>query len=391
MAFDLAIDVENTPGALARVAAAVSDAGVNLAAATCMATGSGRSCTSSFLTPSRSGTRSRRRSWPSPASGRLRSSRSYRRVCSQTWLERSPTPASTSIRLHRHPQPRRIRRRRPRRVAGRSLAARAEPAVGRRRRGGRRVLGGSGWASRRAPWLPRRLQTWYRRCMSSARSSRGSSVRDRRRARERAIIQAARDLLDERGRRDASVDEIARAAGLSKALVYRAFDSKEEIFLLTLADYLAELRARGEEMDGAMTRPPLCARSASCMRTSAWSIRRSWTARWRSCSARRASSARTSQARYGCGSGAPWPAAWGRWNALSPPARRGECSQSTSRSCWPTGCVCRCSARCTSRARASACERSRVGGTFEIDDALVRDGCVHDALALAMMTEVSTA
>ena len=39
MAFDLAIDVENTPGALARVAAAVSDAGVNLAAATCVGNG----------------------------------------------------------------------------------------------------------------------------------------------------------------------------------------------------------------------------------------------------------------------------------------------------------------------------------------------------------------
>jgi hypothetical protein len=39
MAFDLAIDVENTPGALAQVAAAVSDAGVNLAAATCIGSG----------------------------------------------------------------------------------------------------------------------------------------------------------------------------------------------------------------------------------------------------------------------------------------------------------------------------------------------------------------
>lgn len=42
-------------------------------------------------------------------------------------------------------------------------------------------------------------------------------------------------------RRDASVDEVAHRAGLSKALVYRAFDSKEEIFLLTLTDYLGEL------------------------------------------------------------------------------------------------------------------------------------------------------
>jgi hypothetical protein len=38
-AFDLVIDVENTPGALARVATAVSDAGVNLAAATCLGSG----------------------------------------------------------------------------------------------------------------------------------------------------------------------------------------------------------------------------------------------------------------------------------------------------------------------------------------------------------------
>jgi hypothetical protein len=36
MAHDLVIDVENTPGALARVAAAISDAGVNIAAATCV-------------------------------------------------------------------------------------------------------------------------------------------------------------------------------------------------------------------------------------------------------------------------------------------------------------------------------------------------------------------
>ena len=39
MAVDLVIDIENTPGALAAVAAAISDAGVNLAAATCIGTG----------------------------------------------------------------------------------------------------------------------------------------------------------------------------------------------------------------------------------------------------------------------------------------------------------------------------------------------------------------
>ena len=39
MAVDLAIDIENTPGALAQVAAAISDAGVNIAAATCIGGG----------------------------------------------------------------------------------------------------------------------------------------------------------------------------------------------------------------------------------------------------------------------------------------------------------------------------------------------------------------
>jgi hypothetical protein len=36
MAVDLVIEIENTPGALAQVAAAISDAGVNIAAATCV-------------------------------------------------------------------------------------------------------------------------------------------------------------------------------------------------------------------------------------------------------------------------------------------------------------------------------------------------------------------
>ena len=39
MAVDLVIDIENTPGALAEVATAISDAGVNLAAATCVGLG----------------------------------------------------------------------------------------------------------------------------------------------------------------------------------------------------------------------------------------------------------------------------------------------------------------------------------------------------------------
>jgi len=39
LAYDLVIDIENVPGALADVAAAISDAGVNIAAATCLGSG----------------------------------------------------------------------------------------------------------------------------------------------------------------------------------------------------------------------------------------------------------------------------------------------------------------------------------------------------------------
>jgi hypothetical protein len=39
MATDLVIDIENTPGALAEAAAAISDAGVNIAAAACVGAG----------------------------------------------------------------------------------------------------------------------------------------------------------------------------------------------------------------------------------------------------------------------------------------------------------------------------------------------------------------
>jgi hypothetical protein len=39
MAFDLVIDIENTPGSLAEVASLISDAGVNIAAATCLGCG----------------------------------------------------------------------------------------------------------------------------------------------------------------------------------------------------------------------------------------------------------------------------------------------------------------------------------------------------------------
>jgi len=72
---------------------------------------------------------------------------------------------------------------------------------------------------------------------------RRSAAAARRRAREAEIIAATRQLFDERGVRDAQIEDIARAVGINRAIVYRHFTGKEEIFALTLVDYLEELRA----------------------------------------------------------------------------------------------------------------------------------------------------
>jgi AcrR family transcriptional regulator len=64
-----------------------------------------------------------------------------------------------------------------------------------------------------------------------------------RRERERQIVDATRALFDESGRQDARIDRIARRVGINKALVYRHFVSKEELFALTTTRYLAEINA----------------------------------------------------------------------------------------------------------------------------------------------------
>lgn len=64
----------------------------------------------------------------------------------------------------------------------------------------------------------------------------------RRRAREGDIIAATRSLFDARGVRDAQIEDIARAVGVNRAIIYRHFTGKEELFALTLVSYLDELR-----------------------------------------------------------------------------------------------------------------------------------------------------
>jgi AcrR family transcriptional regulator len=70
-----------------------------------------------------------------------------------------------------------------------------------------------------------------------------------RRARERKIVDATRALFDEAGRQDARIDRIARRVGINKALVYRHFVSKEELFALTTTRYLAEINALLDAVD----------------------------------------------------------------------------------------------------------------------------------------------
>src|SRR3954466_12834071 len=64
----------------------------------------------------------------------------------------------------------------------------------------------------------------------------------RRRRREKEILDATRALFDARGVRDAQIEDIARAVGINRAIVYRHFTGKEELFALTLVGYLDELR-----------------------------------------------------------------------------------------------------------------------------------------------------
>ena len=62
-----------------------------------------------------------------------------------------------------------------------------------------------------------------------------------RQVRERDLVAATRTLFDERGMQDAPIEEIARSVGIARGLIYRQFSSKEELFVLTVTDYLAEL------------------------------------------------------------------------------------------------------------------------------------------------------
>lgn len=67
------------------------------------------------------------------------------------------------------------------------------------------------------------------------------AVSERRAERKREILEATRALFDERGVRDAQIEDIAQAVGINRAIIYRHFSGKEELFAETLVGYLKEL------------------------------------------------------------------------------------------------------------------------------------------------------
>jgi AcrR family transcriptional regulator len=81
-----------------------------------------------------------------------------------------------------------------------------------------------------------------------ARPSRGRRVpRVRGEERERAILENAEGLLEERSLREISVDDLARGAGISRPTFYFYFASKEAV-LLALLDRLVDEAREGLEL-----------------------------------------------------------------------------------------------------------------------------------------------
>jgi AcrR family transcriptional regulator len=76
--------------------------------------------------------------------------------------------------------------------------------------------------------------------------------------RERQLVELGEELFAERGFAKASMDELARRAGVTKPVIYELFGSKEGLFracleglALRLADAIAEAARGADEADGA--------------------------------------------------------------------------------------------------------------------------------------------
>lgn len=81
------------------------------------------------------------------------------------------------------------------------------------------------------------------------------AIVERRAQRSRDILDATRALFDERGMRDAQIEDIANAVGINRAIIYRHFTTKEELFAMTLVDYLNELEVELAKADDTSMTP----------------------------------------------------------------------------------------------------------------------------------------
>ena len=64
------------------------------------------------------------------------------------------------------------------------------------------------------------------------------------------ILKASRRLFKEKGYDDTMIDDVADAAGISKATLYNYFPNKESLLSGTLDDQIATIRQRIRDMDG---------------------------------------------------------------------------------------------------------------------------------------------
>ncbi|MPZ63014.1 MAG: TetR family transcriptional regulator [Propionibacteriales bacterium] len=81
------------------------------------------------------------------------------------------------------------------------------------------------------------------------RDARRAAAIERRRERETAILRATRELFDKRGVREAQIDDIAQAVGINRAIIYRHFDGKEDLFALAVESYLEDFAQQLADAD----------------------------------------------------------------------------------------------------------------------------------------------
>src|SRR5690625_2272545 len=75
--------------------------------------------------------------------------------------------------------------------------------------------------------------------------------------RRQQILTETRALFDRNGVREAPIDDIARAVGVNRAIIYRHFSSKEELFAMILVGYLDEIAEAMRDADRATADDPV--------------------------------------------------------------------------------------------------------------------------------------